>query len=80
MMVVGKQLHQKSTSEYETIILCPPYRVIALILNRFFGRENGKMYKLIWIPLIYHVAMEGTVFNWADIVSSILSSCIFVAL
>ena len=73
-MVVGKQLRHKSTSEYETSSLRPPYRVIALMLNRIFG--NGKMYKLSWIPSIYHVAMEITIFNWAYIVSSSLSSCI----
>ena len=57
MMVAEKQLCQKATDEYKTVSLRTSYQVIALMLNRIFGRENGKMYKLSWIPLIYHVAM-----------------------
>ena len=79
MMVSRKQLRQKGTGEYETGSLRPPYMLISLMLNRIFGKENGKMCKLIWIPLIYHVALESTIFNWVDIVSSSLSSCIDVA-
>ena len=50
------------------------------MLNKILGRENWKFYKMGWIPLIYHVAMQGTIFNWADIVANILSSCIVAAL
>ena len=57
MMVAGKKLCQKDTGEYETTSLHTPYRIIALMLNRIFGQENGKFYKMSWIPLIYHVAM-----------------------
>ena len=46
------------------------------MLNRIFFRGNGKLYKLIWIPLIYYVAFEGTIFNWVGIISSSLSSCV----
>ena len=49
------------------------------MLNRIFGRADGKFYKIGWIPLMYHVTMEGTVFNWEDIISNGLSSCITVA-
>ena len=63
MMVAGKQLLQKSSGEYETTNFCTPYRLIALMLNIIFGREKGKFYKMSWIPLIYHVAMQGTIFN-----------------
>ena len=63
IIVTCRQLCQKATGEYETAILCPPYRVIASMLNMIFGWENVKMYKLNWIPLIYHVAMGGTIFN-----------------
>ena len=63
MMIEGRQTHQKETRKYEPASLCPPYRVIALMLNRIFGQENGRLYKLSWIPLIYYVAFEGTIFN-----------------
>ena len=54
----------------------PPYRIIDLMLNNIFGKENGRLYKLSWIPLIYYVAFEGTIFNLEYIISSILSSCV----
>ena len=50
--------------------------MIALMLNRIFGKDDGKTYRFGWIPLIYHVAMKGTIFNWADIVAKNLSTSI----
>ena len=50
------------------------------MLNRIFGRANGKFYKIGWVLVIYFVATRGTIFNWADIVSHSLSSCIIIAL
>ena len=63
MMIAGRQLRQKETGKYESTSLRPPYRIIALILNRIFCRENVRLYKLSWIPLIYYVAFECTIFN-----------------
>ena len=76
MMVVGKQLCHKDSSEYEIASLRTPYRIIALMLNKTFGWANGKFYKMSWITLIYHVAMQGTIFNWVDIVENSFLSCI----
>ena len=50
--------------------------MIALMLDRIFNISDGRSYKFGWIPLIYHVAMKGTIFNWDDIVANSLSSCI----
>ena len=47
-----------------------------LLLNKIYGRANGKFYKFGWITLIYHIAMKGTLFNWADIISKNLSTSI----
>ena len=76
MMIVGKPFRQKASGEYETTNLRTPYRLVALMLNMIFGRANGKFYKIGWIPLMYHVIMQGIIFNWADIVANSLSSCI----
>ena len=46
------------------------------MLNMIFGISNGKNFKLSWVPVIFFVATEGTIFNWANIVSNSLSSCI----
>ena len=79
MMTEGKSFRQRAFGEYETADLRTPYRLVALMLNEIFGRADGKFYKIGWIPLMYHVIMEGTVFNSADILANILSSCISVA-
>ena len=63
MMMLGKQLRQNEIGEYESQILQTPFRIIALMLNRIFGHADGTLYKVNWIPLIYYVAFEGTIFN-----------------
>ena len=80
MMIAWKPFRQRAYGEYETSSLCTPYRLVALMLNRIFDKDNGKFYKIGWIPLMYHVTMQGTIFKWADIVSNNLSSCIGAAL
>jgi len=47
-------------------LLWNPYRFIALMLNRIFGRAQGKIFKLGWIPIIFYVATQGTIFNWEN--------------
>ena len=46
------------------------------MLNMIFNRDDGIFYNIGWIPLIYHVTMEGTIFNWSYILANSLSSCI----
>ena len=79
MMMPGKQLRQKETGEYESQILITSFRIMALMLNRIFGRADGTLYKVNWIPLIYYVAFEGTYFNWTYIISDSLSSYVDAA-
>ena len=80
MMLQGKHYRYRPTNEYDTTSLRAPYRFISLMLNRIFGRAHGILFKLEWIPIIFHVATQGTVFNWASLVSSSLSSCLATAL
>ena len=80
MLLQGKHYRYRPTSEYDTANLRAPYRFIALMLNRVFGRAHGRLFKLEWIPIIFHVATQGTIFNWASMVSSSLSSCLTSAL
>ena len=80
MILPGKLYRHRATEDYDTASLRAPYRFIALMLNRIFGRANGRLFKLEWIPLMFHVATEGTIFNWASLVSSSLSSCVAAAL
>ena len=80
MMILGKNFQTRSSGEYDTFTLRTPYRFIALMLNRIFGRAHGKSFKLGWIPIIFYVATQGTIFNWSNIVSNSLSACISSAL
>ena len=80
MMIPRKKFQTRPSREYETTTLWTPYRFIALMLNRFFGRAHGKSFKLGWIAIIFYMATQGTIFNWANIVSNSLSACISLAL
>ena len=63
MVVEGKKFRHKQSREYETAHLRTPFRVIALMLSKIYGRVDGRFYNFGWIPLLYYVAMEGTIFN-----------------
>ena len=80
MLMPRKNFRTRPTEEYDTASLRTPYMFIALMLNRIFERAHGKSFKLEWVPIIFYVATQGTVFNWANIVSKILSACIALAL
>ena len=79
MMTEGKTFIHKQSGEYETTNLRTPFRIVALMLSRLYGRFDGNMYNFGWIPLMYYVVMEGTVFNWEDIAARNLSKGIKVA-
>ena len=79
MMIEGKTFRHKQLGEYETTSLRNPFKLIALMLSRLYGRCDGKTYNFGWIPLMYYVAMEGTVFNWTDIATKNLSKGIKTA-
>ena len=80
MLMPGKNFRTRPTGEYDTATLRTPYRFITLMMNRVFERAHGKSFKLGWVPIIFYVATQGIVFNWANIVSNSLSSCIASAL
>ena len=76
MMTEGKKFIHKQSGEYETTHLQTPFRLVGLMLSRMYGRPNGKMYNFGWIPLMYYVAMERTIFKWEDIATRNLSKFI----
>ena len=63
MLFPGKHFRTRPTGEYDISRLRAPYRFIALMLNRIFGRAHGKGFKLEWMPIIFYVATQGTIFN-----------------
>ena len=56
MLMPGKNFRTRLTGEYDTASLRTPYRFIALMLNKIFGRAHGKSFKLEWVPIIFYVA------------------------
>ena len=76
MMIEDKNFRHRQSGDYETTILRTPFRLIALMLSRLYGRCDGKTYNVGQIPLMYYVAMEGTIFNWEDIATKNLSKSI----
>ena len=63
MLFPGRKFRTRPMGEYDTASLRTPYRFIALMLNRIFGRTHGKSFKLEWMPIIFYVATQGTIFN-----------------
>ena len=80
MMLPGKHFRNRPMGDYDIASLRTPYRFISLMLNRIFGRAHGRFFKLEWIPIVFHVATQGTIFNWASLVSNNLSACLASAL
>ena len=56
MLVPGKKFRTRLTGEYDTVTLRTPYRFIALMMNRIFGRSHGKSFNLKWVLIIFYVA------------------------
>ena len=56
MLMPSKNFRTRPTEEYDTASLRNPYRFIALMLNRIFGRAHSKSFKLEWVPIIFYVA------------------------
>ena len=79
-MIPGKNFRTRPSGDYDTSNLYAPYGFIALMLNRIFGKANGKSFKIGWIPIIFFVATQRTIFTWASIVSNSLSACISATL
>ena len=56
MLLPGKHFRTRPMGDYDTARLRTPYRFIALMLNRIFGRAHGRFFKLEWMPIIFYVA------------------------
>ena len=63
MLMLGRNFRTRLMGEYDTASLRNLYRFIALMLNRIFGRAHGKSFNLEWMPIIFHVVTQGTIFN-----------------
>jgi hypothetical protein len=62
-----------SNGIYSVSSLEPPFRYIAMMACRLYGREDTTHFFLPWVPLIHTVA-EGLSFDWAKLLSDSLTS------
>ena len=76
MLMPGRNFRTRPTGEYDTASLRTPYSFISLMLNRIFGRAHSKSFKLEWVPIIFYVATQGTVFNWANSLLACIASAL----
>ena len=53
MLFPGRNFRTRPTGEYDTTSLRTPYKFIALMLNRSFGKAHGKSFKLEWMPIFF---------------------------
>ena len=60
MMLTGKHFRNRVIGEYDTGSLRVPYRFIALMLNRIFGRAHGRLFKLEWVLIIFCQKDKGS--------------------
>ena len=58
VMTEGKTFRHNQSREYEMANLRTPFKIVALMLSRVYGRSDGKTYNFGWIPLMYYVAMR----------------------
>jgi hypothetical protein len=62
-----------SNGIYSVSSLEPPFRYIAMMACRLYGREDTTHFFLPWVPLI-HTVTEGLSFDWAKLLSNSLTS------
>ena len=46
MISEGKYFKKNTSREYEISQLHTPYRLVAVMMNRIFGRADGRFYKI----------------------------------
>ena len=79
MVAEGNTFRHKQSVEYKTAHLQTPFTIIAPMLSRLYGRDDGKFYNFGWIPVMYSVAMEIRIFNWEYIMTGNLAKCVRAA-
>jgi hypothetical protein len=62
-----------SNGIYSVSSLEPPFRYIAMMACRLYGREDTTNFFLPWVPLI-HTVSKGISFDWAKLLSDSLTS------
>jgi hypothetical protein len=62
-----------SNGIYSVSSLEPPFRYIAMMACRLYGREDTAHFFLPWVSMI-HIVTEGISFDWAKLLSDSLNS------
>jgi len=66
----------RASYDYLTNLLRPPYQYAVGILCRLYGEFDAKKIRVSWVPLIHYITIVGSIFNWEEILSSMLAHAI----
>ena len=55
--------------QYPIVLFKEPYKLLAVMLCRFYGVNNFQYFRLEWTPLAYYIETTCKVFNWKEIFS-----------
>lgn len=69
----------RTDQAYKTEGLCKVYQLIAVMMSQLYGKGERDVFFGTWVPLMYVVATQGTIFNWVSILSSSLRTNIATA-
>jgi hypothetical protein len=62
----------RTSNEYPTNSLRLPYQYAVAMVCKIYREENVVKSKISWVPLIHYVTFSGSLFDWANILSSML--------
>jgi hypothetical protein len=72
----NKKFTSQSNGWYGTVNLREPYIYLMALICRLHGEKDCSEFSKAWIPLAYTVAISGSSFNWGEIISKQLSTCV----
>jgi hypothetical protein len=61
---------------YQMISLREPYIYLMALICQLYREKDFSKFLKAWIPLVYTVAIVGSIFNWGAIISKQLSICV----
>jgi hypothetical protein len=76
MKLTQARIAKNDQGASRTATLRRPYQLLILLLCRLYGRKSGRFFKSSWAPLIHEISTNGTILNWATILSDSMSLAI----
>jgi hypothetical protein len=74
--VLGKKFKTRASDDYPTNLLRPPYQYVVVMLCKLYGDPDAQKFKVSLVHLIHSITTTGSIFTWADILTSTLAEAI----